>query len=162
MQGQIDDDDDEDEEDIDDIGIETVAHPPLPSFPPTAVLPEELRNRGLVPSAKGGYHCTPQFCVNVSLTDDGQFATFHIEQSMDETGWISLGIGYAKTAADLLIMWPNKDPASGGGPRGATLSRRTSHAYVEPQLASRGEAEIKASGKGESLYLENEYILHNP
>ncbi|KAK3826844.1 MAG: hypothetical protein JOS17DRAFT_749660 [Linnemannia elongata] len=66
------------------------------------------------------------------------------------------------TTADLLIMWPNKDPASGGGPRGATLSRRTSHAYVEPQLVSREEAEIKASGKGESLYPENEYILHNP
>ncbi|KAH7051454.1 hypothetical protein BKA57DRAFT_491258 [Linnemannia elongata] len=162
--GQIDNDDDsnEGEDDIDDNDVETVAHPPPPSFPPTAVPPEELRNRGLVPSVKGGYHCTPQFCVNVSLTDDGQFATFHIERSMDETGWISLGIGYAMTTADLLIMWPNKDPASGGGPRGATLSRRTSHAYVEPQLVSREEAEIKASGKGESLYPENEYILHNP
>lgn len=161
--GQIDNDDDgEDEDDIDDIGVETAAHPPLPSFPPTAVPSEELRSQGLVPSVKGGYHCTPQFCVNVSLTDDGHFATFHIERSMDETGWISLGIGYAMTTADLLIMWPNKDPASGGGPRGATLSRRTSHAYVEPQLVSREEAEIKASGKGESLYPENEYILHNP
>ncbi|KAF9548406.1 hypothetical protein EC957_006622 [Mortierella hygrophila] len=159
--GQIDNDDDDDE-DEDDIDVETVTHSPPPSFPPTAVPPEELRNRGLVPSVKGGYHCTPQFCVNVSLTDDGQFATFHIERSMDETGWISLGIGYAMTTADLLIMWPNKDPASGGGPRGATLSRRISHAYVEPQLVSREESEIKASGKGESLYPENEYILHNP
>ncbi|KAG0261981.1 hypothetical protein BGZ95_004105, partial [Linnemannia exigua] len=124
--------------------------------------PEELRTRGLVPSVKGAYHCTPQFCVNVSLTDDGQFATFHIERAMDETGWISLGVGYAMTTADLLIMWPNNDPSSGGGPRGATLSRRTSHAYVEPQQVSREEAEIKASGKGESLYPEGEYILHNP
>lgn len=81
-----DDDDDEGEDDVDDIDVESVVHPPPPSFPPTAVPLEELRNRGLVPSVKGGYHCTPQFCVNVSLTDDGQFATFHIERSMDETG----------------------------------------------------------------------------
>ncbi|KAF9150236.1 hypothetical protein BG015_007953 [Linnemannia schmuckeri] len=158
------DDDDEanDGGDADELEVEPVARLSPPAFPPTAVPPEELRNRGLVPSVKGAYHCAPQFCVNVSLTDDGQFATFHIERSMDETGWISLGVGYAMTTADLLIMWPNKDPAAGGGPRGATLSRRTSHAYVEPQLVSREEAEIKASGKGESLYPENEYILHNP
>ncbi|KAG0287107.1 hypothetical protein BGZ96_008920 [Linnemannia gamsii] len=159
-------DDDEGEEDegaIDETEVESVTRPPPPlSFPPTAVPPESLRNRGLVPSVKGAYHCAPQFCVNVSLSDDGQFATFHIERSMEEIGWISLGIGYAMTTADLLIMWPNKDPASGGGPRGATFSRRTSHAYVEPRLVSREEAEIKASGKGESLYPENEYIIHNP
>ncbi|KAF9910208.1 hypothetical protein EC991_007135 [Linnemannia zychae] len=157
-----DDGEDVDEDDLDEAEEVSVAPPPPPAFPPTAVPPEELRTRGLVPSVKGAYHCTPQFCVNVSLTDDGQFATFHIERAMDETGWISLGIGYAMTTADLLIMWPNNDPASGGGPRGATLSRRTSHAYVEPQQVSREEAEIKASGKGESLYPEGEYILHNP
>ncbi|KAF8945099.1 hypothetical protein BGZ47_003240 [Haplosporangium gracile] len=157
-----DDDEEDDEDDIDEIEVKSVVRPPPPAFPPTAVPPEELRNRGLVPSVKGAYHCVPQFCINVSLTDDGQFATFHIERSMDEIGWISLGIGYAMTTADLLIMWPNKAPAAGGGPRGATLSRRTTHAYIEPQLVNREEAEIKASGKDESLYPENEYILHNP
>ncbi|KAF9926318.1 hypothetical protein FBU30_004085 [Linnemannia zychae] len=159
------DDDEDDNDDGEDYENEeeSVAHPtPPPVFPPPPVPSEEIRNRGLIPSVKGAHHCTPQFCVNVSLTNDGQFATFHIERSMDETGWISLGIGYAMTTADLLIMWPNKDPASGGGPRGATLSRRTSHAYIEPHLVSREETEIRASGKSESLYPENEYILHNP
>ncbi|KAF9090120.1 hypothetical protein BGX23_006215 [Mortierella sp. AD031] len=164
VQKQLDQVDDEDEGDIqeEDVEVESIARPPPPAFPPTAVPPEELRNRGLIPSVKSAYHCTPQFCANVSLSDNGQFATFHVERDLEPTGWISLGIGYAMTTADLLIMWPNQDPASGGGPRGTTLSRRTSHAYVEPQLVSREEAEIKASGKGESLYPANEYILHNP
>ncbi|KAF9913677.1 hypothetical protein BX616_009744, partial [Lobosporangium transversale] len=130
-----------------------------------------ITSRGLIPSVLGAHHCTPQFCVNVSLSDDAKFATFHIERPLKETGWISLGIGYAMTMADLLIFWPNPSTENGGGPRGVTFSRRTSHAYVEPQPVGqsshrRGDDDDSTNDLGDneaeaSLYPPNEYILHN-
>ncbi|KAF9436854.1 hypothetical protein BGZ76_002777 [Entomortierella beljakovae] len=125
-------------------------------------MPESIRDRGLIPSVNGAHHCTPQFCVNVSISDDGKYATFHVERPLSETGWISLGIGYAMTMADLLIFWPNPTSENGGGPRGAVLSRRTSHAYVEPQLVGqKGHGPFGDSIKEASLYPPNEYVLHN-
>ncbi|KAF9282673.1 hypothetical protein BGZ68_005833 [Mortierella alpina] len=107
---------------------------------PTAPLtvPESLRTRGLVPSV---------------------FATFHIERDMAHTGWIALGIGYAMTMADLIILWPTHTPN-----RGAVLSRRTSHAYIEPHLV--GHDHLSADALSDrpseaSLYPPDEYILHN-
>ncbi|KAI8361350.1 hypothetical protein B0O80DRAFT_422396 [Mortierella sp. GBAus27b] len=125
-------------------------------------MPDSLRSRGLIPSVIGAHHCTPQFCVNVSLSDDAKFATFHIERPLAETGWISLGIGYAMTLADLLILWPNPSSQNGGGPRGATLSRRTSHAYVEPHLVGTARGAHARDGPSEGdLYPPDEYVLHN-
>jgi hypothetical protein len=125
-------------------------------------MPDSLRSRGLVPSVIGAHHCTPQFCVNVSLSDDAKFATFHIERPLAETGWISLGIGYAMTLADLVILWPNPSSQNGGGPRGATLSRRTSHAYVEPHLVGTARGAHARDGPSEGdLYPPDEYVLHN-
>ncbi|KAF9334625.1 hypothetical protein BG006_001808 [Podila minutissima] len=130
--------------------------------PPPLVIPDTILHRGLVPSVQGGHHCTPQFCVNTTLSPDGRFATFHIERNLAATGWISLGIGYAMTMADLIILWPNPTAEH---PRGAVLSRRTSHAYVEPQLVGHalpGRDGIKADSASEAnLYPANEYILHN-
>ncbi|KAF9967676.1 hypothetical protein BGZ70_008654 [Mortierella alpina] len=124
-------------------------------------VPESLRTRGLVPSVVGAHHCTPQFCVNVSVTDDGQFATFHIERDMAHTGWIALGIGYAMTMADLIILWPTHTPN-----RGAVLSRRTTHAYIEPHLVGldphpSSDPLMSDRPSEASLYPPNEYILHN-
>ncbi|CAO3563713.1 unnamed protein product [Mortierella alpina] len=129
--------------------------------PAPIAVPESLRTRGLVPSVLGAHHCTPQFCVNVSVTDDGQFATFHIERDMTHTGWIALGIGYAMTMADLIILWPTHTPN-----RGAVLSRRTTHAYIEPHLVGldpRPSSDPLLSDRPSevSLYPLNEYILHN-
>ncbi|KAG0082412.1 hypothetical protein BGZ92_011764, partial [Podila epicladia] len=132
------------------------------SAPAPLVIPDTILHRGLVPSVKGAHHCTPQFCVNTTLSPDGRFATFHIERDLAATGWISLGIGYAMTMADLIILWPNPTAEH---PRGAVLSRRTSHAYVEPQLvghARPGHDGIKADSASEAnLYPANEYTLHN-
>ncbi|KAF9347215.1 hypothetical protein BGX26_001285 [Mortierella sp. AD094] len=140
----------------------TTTSPLAPVQVSPAEMPESLRNRGLVPSVNGAHHCTPQFCVNVSLSDDGKFATFHIERPLAETGWISLGIGYAMTMADLLILWPNPTSENGGGPRGAVLSRRSSHAYVEPQLVGcRGHGPLGDNVEEASLHPSNEYVLHN-
>ncbi|KAF9936097.1 hypothetical protein BGZ67_002667 [Mortierella alpina] len=125
------------------------------STPAPLTIPESLRTRGLVPSVLGAHHCTPQFCVNVSVTDDGEFATFHIERDMAHTGWIALGIGYAMTMADLIILWPTHTPN-----RGAVLSRRTSHAYIEPHLAGHGPV-LSDRPSEISLYPPDEYILHN-
>ncbi|KAF9349517.1 hypothetical protein BGX34_001759 [Mortierella sp. NVP85] len=50
----------------------------------TAML-DALRTRGLIPFVIGAYHYTPQSCVNVSLSDDAKFATFHIERPLEET-----------------------------------------------------------------------------
>ncbi|KAG0324656.1 hypothetical protein BGZ99_001593 [Dissophora globulifera] len=141
-----------------------VSSPSPPALPESVAMPEALRTRGLVPSVQGARHCTPQFCVNVTLSEEGNFATFHIERPLANTGWISLGIGYAMTMADLLIFWPNQSPVNGGGPRGAVLSRRTSHAYVEPQVV--GHATNAHNPLGDnvaeaSLYPPNEYVLHN-
>ncbi|KAG0309520.1 hypothetical protein BGZ98_001664 [Dissophora globulifera] len=141
-----------------------VSSPSPPALPEPVAMPEALRTRGLIPSVQGARHCTPQFCVNVSLSEDGKFATFHVERPLANTGWISLGIGYAMTMADLLIFWPNQSPVNGGGPRGAVLSRRTSHAYVEPQVV--GHATNAHNPLGDnvaeaSLYPPNEYVLHN-
>ncbi|KAF9567470.1 hypothetical protein EC968_003233 [Mortierella alpina] len=123
--------------------------------------PDSLRTRGLVPSVVGAHHCTPQFCVNVSVSDDGQFATFHIERDMAHTGWIALGIGYAMTMADLIILWPTHAPN-----RGAVLSRRTTHAYIEPHLVGydphpSSDPLMSDRPSEASLYPPNEYILHN-
>ncbi|KAF9954857.1 hypothetical protein BGZ65_003780, partial [Modicella reniformis] len=131
-----------------------------PSVPGPAMMPDSLRTRGLVPSVIGAHHCTPQFCVNVSLSEDARFATFHIERPIAETGWISLGIGYAMTMTDLLIFWPNPTSEDGGGLRGAILSRRASHAYVEPHLVS-GRWTSGDDPSEASLYPLNEYVLHN-
>ncbi|KAI8604645.1 hypothetical protein EDD21DRAFT_401881 [Dissophora ornata] len=141
----------------------TSPEPAAQPVPASPVMPDALRTRGMIPSVQGAHHCTPQFCVNVSLSDDGYFATFHIERAAAETGWISLGIGYAMTMADLLIFWPNPTPQNGGGPRGAVLSRRTSHAYVEPTLVGRssGNNPLGDSAAEASLYPPNEYVLHN-
>ncbi|KAG0214649.1 hypothetical protein BGX28_001687 [Mortierella sp. GBA30] len=135
---------------------------PPPSQSAPLIVPDSLRNRGLVPSVLGAHHCTPQFCVNVSVSDDGQFATFHIERDLVNTGWISLGIGYAMTTADLIILWPVPTDSSTHS-RGATLSRRTSHSYVEPQLVGMHSTaeEGKAESTEASLYPPDEYILHN-
>jgi hypothetical protein len=125
-------------------------------------MPDALRTRGLIPSVIGAYRCTPQFCVNVSLSDDAKFATFHIERLLEETGWISLGIGYAMTMADLLIFWPNLTPENGGGPRGTVLSRKASHAYIEPHLVGSVHGTRSEDGSSEAdLYLPVEYVLHN-
>ncbi|KAK3828549.1 MAG: hypothetical protein J3Q66DRAFT_409967 [Benniella sp.] len=125
-------------------------------------MPDALRTRGLIHSIIGAHHCTPQFCVNVSLSDGAKFATFHIERPLEETGWISLGIGYAMTMADLLIFWPNLTPENGGGPRGAILSRRASHAYIEPHLVGSVHGTRSEDGSSEAdLYPPDEYILHN-
>ncbi|KAF8975334.1 hypothetical protein BGZ46_009209, partial [Entomortierella lignicola] len=132
------------------------------SMSATSKMPESLRNRGLVPSVMGAHHCTPRFCVNVSLSDDGKFATFHVERPLAETGWISLGIGYAMTMADLIVLWPNPTTENGGGPRGAVLSRRSSHAYVEPQpVGRRGHGPLDNNIREAGLYPPNEYVLHN-
>ncbi|KAF9111572.1 hypothetical protein BGX27_004737 [Mortierella sp. AM989] len=155
-------DDDEDEDDDEDSNKNNAIS--SPATPPSPVqvapeMPESLRNRGLVPSINGAHHCTPQFCVNVSLSDDGKFATFHIERPIAETGWISLGIGYAMTMADLLVFWPNPTSENGSG---AVLSRRTSHAYVEPHLVGRrGHGPLSDNVQEASLYPTNEYVLHN-
>ncbi|KAG0031716.1 hypothetical protein BGZ81_000725 [Podila clonocystis] len=133
-----------------------------PSSPPPLVIPDNILNRGLIPSVQGAHHCTPQFCVNTTLSPDGRFTTFHIERDLAATGWISLGIGYAMTMADLIILWPNPTAEN---PRGAVLSRRTSHAYVEPQLVGHAHPArdgIKAESASEAdLYPANEYTLHN-
>ncbi|KAF9953280.1 hypothetical protein BGZ72_005524 [Mortierella alpina] len=131
---------------------------PNDSAPAPLNAPESLRTRGLVPSVLGAHHCTPQFCVNVSVTEDGQFATFHIERDMAHTGWIALGIGYAMTMADLIVLWPT--PSTN---RGAVLSRRTSHAYIEPHLVGHDHPSNPLSDRPSeaSLYPPNEYILHN-
>ncbi|KAF9584814.1 hypothetical protein BGW38_005084 [Lunasporangiospora selenospora] len=131
-----------------------------------SIIPETIRNRGLVPKVQGAYHCTPQFCVNVTLSDDGQLATFHIERDLARTGWIALGIGYAMTLADLIIFWPIPESAQDeehGGSRGAMLSRRTAHAYVEPVLVghSSGSNDLEDRPEENSLYAEGEYVLHN-
>lgn len=134
----------------------------VPSSPPPLVIPDTILNRGLVPSVQGARHCVPQFCVNTTLSPDGRFVTFHIERDLAATGWISLGIGYAMTMADLIILWPNPTAEH---PRGAVLSRRTSHAYVEPQLVGHAHLShdgIKADSASEAdLYPANEYTLHN-
>ncbi|KFH72154.1 hypothetical protein MVEG_02446 [Podila verticillata NRRL 6337] len=135
--------------------------PSSTTTPPPFVVPDTILH-GLVPSVLGAHHCTAQFCVNTTLSPDGRFATFHIERDIAATGWISLGIGYAMTMADLIILWPNP---TADHPRGAVLSRRTSHAYVEPQLvghAHAGRDGIKAdTASAAELYPENEYTLHN-
>ncbi|KAG0346746.1 hypothetical protein BG004_000946 [Podila humilis] len=128
-----------------------------------ASIPDSIVRRGLTPTVHGAHHCTPQFCVNTTVSADGRFATFHIERDLDATGWISLGIGYAMTMADLIILWPNPTKDN---PRGAVLSRRTSHAYVEPHLVGQAHPErdgIKADKISEvvDLYPPNEYTLHN-
>ncbi|GJJ73992.1 hypothetical protein EMPS_06350 [Entomortierella parvispora] len=127
-------------------------------------VPDSIKNRGLIPEVLGAHHCTPQFCVNVTVSDDGQFATFHIERPMAATGWISLGIGYAMTMADLIIMWPTATSQDEKVilERGAVLSRRTSHAYVEPTVVGHESTNPLGDRISEaSLYPPNEYILHN-
>lgn len=134
--------------------------PSSTATPPSFVVPDTVLH-GLVPSVLGAHHCTAQFCVNTTLSPDGRFATFHIERNMAATGWISLGIGYAMTMADLIILWPNPTEDH---PRGAVLSRRTTHAYVEPQLVGHAHPDrdgIKADTASADLYPENEYTLHN-
>lgn len=134
---------------------------PSSTTPAPFVVPDSILH-GLVPSVLGAHYCTPQFCVNTTLSPDGRFATFHIERDIAATGWISLGIGYAMTMADLIILWPNP---TADNPRGAVLSRRTSHAYVEPQLVGHAHPSrdgIKVDTASENLlYPENEYTLHN-
>ncbi|KAF9415973.1 hypothetical protein BGZ94_010351 [Podila epigama] len=161
----LDDEDEDDSDENDTIDVASVkpiepAAPPPP--PPPLVIPDTILQQGLIPTVQGAHHCTPQFCVNTTVSDDGKFATFHIERDMAATGWISLGIGYAMTNADLIILWPNPTAEQ---PRGAVLSRRTCHAYVEPQLVGRvrpGRDGIKADGESEALlYPSNEYTLHN-
>ncbi|KAI1314314.1 hypothetical protein EDD11_002298 [Mortierella claussenii] len=154
-----DNNDEEDEEENTDLNNADNPKPAPPSLP---TIPGPLASRGLVPSVQGAHHCTPQFCVNVTLSPDAKFATFHIERPLKETGWIALGIGYAMTMADLLILWPNPTPLNGGGPRGAILSRRTSHAYVEPHLVGRSGHDALGDNAAEAqLYPAGEYVLHN-
>jgi len=130
----------------------------------STVVPDSIKDRGLIPQVVGARHCTPQFCVNVTVSDDGQFATFHIERPMAATGWVSLGIGYAMTMADLIIMWPTATSLDEKVilERGAVLSRRTSHAYVEPLVVGHESSNPLGDRLSEaSLYPPNEYILHN-
>ncbi|KAF9392973.1 hypothetical protein CPB97_006077 [Podila verticillata] len=110
--------------------------PSSTATPPSFVVPDTVLH-GLVPSVLGAHHCTAQFCVNTTLSPDGRFATFHIERNMAATGWISLGIGYAMTMADLIILWPNPTE---------------DHPHRDG---------IKADTASADLYPENEYTLHN-
>ncbi|KAG0055662.1 hypothetical protein BGZ83_007814 [Gryganskiella cystojenkinii] len=133
------------------------------SGPSPASIPDEIKNPGLIPKVLGAHHCVPQFCVNVTVSDDGQFATFHIERPMEATGWVALGIGYAMTTADLIILWPTTTSPENVLERGAVLSRRTSHAYVEPMVVGHQSANPLGDRLSEaSLYPPNEYVLHNP
>ncbi|KAG0242080.1 hypothetical protein BGW41_004896 [Actinomortierella wolfii] len=138
-----DDDNDDDESNDNNETSSPVAPQPAPVEKPTT--------HGLIPSVIGAHHCTPQFCVNVSISDDGQTATFHIERDRAATGWISLGIGYAMTLADILIFWPNPK----AGPHGATFSRRIAHSYIEPR-------DVSAMDEAEAARIPvSEYIFHN-
>ncbi|KAF9971965.1 hypothetical protein BGZ73_004998 [Actinomortierella ambigua] len=148
-----DDDDDLESEDGDhaDAAPAAPVKAPAPTPAPAPAAGPTPKPHGLVPSVIGAHHCTPEFCVNVSVSNDGQFATFHIERDREETGWISLGIGYAMTVSDLLVFWPNPK----AGPHGVTFSRRNTHAYLEPRDTSAMAVEDAA------VRPVSEYMIHN-